>query len=214
MTELEKYLITKFLEQSYQPLYNWSPTWTDQNYQNKVKRYDNRIEMILSELENPNGKFIDIGCSEGYDSFKIHENGGNVVGVDKVLRALPTAKYLQLYHDITENLKFIKSNIFDFLESNEEHFDYCICFLVLHHFLDKYDNLSDSDNFLTIQGINLLDKIKKISKVSFLQLRLNGRDLEFQEYLMNERGFSDVKILTPPSNVDIKGKEVIFKCTT
>lgn len=202
----------------YQPIWKWAPTSLNKGYNKKVEKYNNRINLILSEVDNPKGTFIDIGCSEGYDTFEIFHNGGDVVGVDNVDRVIPTAEFLRLHYKF-DGVKIIQSDIQGYFDSTEEEYDYCLCLLVLHHYLDKYENLSDSDDFFKIEGINLLHTIKERCNISFLQLRfqedkeLNGRPHKpFVDYLTNKIGFSKVKPLSVQD--DYKGKpSIIYKCT-
>ena len=107
MDKIEEFLSLRGLEVNmnypncfglYQPIWKWAPTPLDKEYNEKVEKYNNRINLILSEVDNPKGTFIDIGCSEGYNTFEISYNGGDVVGVDNVDRVIPTAEFLRLHY--------------------------------------------------------------------------------------------------------------------
>jgi SAM-dependent methyltransferase len=179
----------------------------------------NRIDMISDKI-NFESNFLDLGCSTGWNSFELYNRGAHsVIGVDnnsgdnsyhrRENHQLFMANNLLTYHNINDNkIKFIESDILEYLRSVEDTFDYILCFLVLHHFMAKINDESPTFRFLTNNkylsniGVEIIKKIKSKSRECFLQIRtkVNGPELKEQtqiikNYLIKDIGFQSVEII-------------------
>jgi len=237
LNSLEQIIFIKGYNFLYQPLWNWTPVDmsieknTKEDFDSLRERFKNRINLILPEV-NSSGTFIDMGCNIGWNSFEIYDKGGTVVGVDNSYRDIhfiPITEYLIDYHKLDRNrISFVDSRIQEYFDENKTIYDYCICLLLIHHYLwEGYGPASNhkriieshTDKFFTEDGRRLMDTIyQRCNIAAFLQLRfhvdkeLDGKPYElFVDYLINEIGFSDVKVLS--SDDVIYGEEaVIYKC--
>lgn len=81
-------------------------------------------------------KVLDLACGEGYGSFMMSQEAGEVIGVDldEVTIRHAFSKYIK------ENLKFIKGSITDIPIEGEKIFDVIVCFEALEH-IEEHDEL-------------------------------------------------------------------------
>ena len=181
----------------------------------------NRIDMISDKI-NFESDFLDLGCSTGWNSFELYNRGArSVIGIDNNSRdndqlkqkdgyQLIMANNLLTYHNINNKIKFIESDILEYLKSVENNFDYILCFLVLHHFVTDKNDESPTFRFLSLgnnsvlnnKGVEIIKKIKSKSRECFLQIRTkcDGPQLIEQlqiikNYLIKDMGFQSVEIL-------------------
>tara|TARA_Y100000034_G_scaffold127801_1_gene181288 strand:+ start:536 stop:1384 length:849 start_codon:yes stop_codon:yes gene_type:complete len=195
----------------------------------------NRIDMISDKI-NFESDFLDLGCSTGWNSFELYNRGArSVIGIDNNSRdndqlkqrdghQLIMANNLLTYHNINNKIKFIESDILEYLKSVENNFDYILCFLVLHHFVTDKNDESPTFRFLSLvnnsvlnnKGVEIIKKIKSKSRECFLQIRTkcNGPQLIEQlqiikNYLIKDMGFQSVEILYQIASLQSKSKEML-----
>ncbi len=226
-----------FVSYLYQPLWNFiveKPPNFDSNPKARTyraykclwdksfpKEFDYRMNLILSEVDNLNSTFIDIGCAQGYNSFEIYKSGGNVTGVDPNTTELPD--HLIDYHKLDRSrIKFVTLSIQDYFDYNSIKYDYCICLLLLHHFFTK----DKSDTFFTPTGCKIIKNIyQRCNIATFIQMRFNTNhrywtnfdtNENFVDYLIKHIGFSDVKVFKydhiPEGYYDNDKNAFLYKC--
>jgi SAM-dependent methyltransferase len=110
-----------------------------------------RFLAILIDLEMtriyPPASVLDIGCNVGLFSLGLSTMGYNVVGVDSNIAADVQGSYPENVVDIAcslqneleiENLKFVRADVEDFLESNPGQFEVCLLLSVVHQWFAGY----------------------------------------------------------------------------
>jgi len=195
--------------------HRYQPWWGFLPEQRKYKLFENRLNLILPEIElNRNKKLIDIGCMVGWDTFALNNKGISVTGVDTNIGYIELAQFLHEYYNLDKNyISFINTDASKFLQSQKNTYDYCICFNVMHHYLvneTKYKdkrvkyNVTDKRSIVfNNDGIRLLKNIQSNCKIAFFQIRLRAPGIEYEEkedssfitYLIDEIGFKSYKIL-------------------
>jgi 16S rRNA G966 N2-methylase RsmD len=99
------------------------------------KKHPNRIfsgDFILKTI-TPSDKVLDLGCKQGDIANIISSKAKSVVGIDYDQKEINIAK--ETYSE-TENLNFIYSEAYEYLEQTKEIFDV----LILSHILEHIDN--------------------------------------------------------------------------
>lgn len=96
-----------------------------------------RIKPILKMLNIYDKRVLDIGCNEGFFSFKIADSASYVLGADIDPLRIKKAKFA---HSILQqsNLDFRVMDIYSPEVQKEENFDICICMGFLHRVPDPY----------------------------------------------------------------------------
>ena len=207
----------KLLRAAYQPI--WTPTKDNDTL---TKKHANRLNLILPEI-TPRAKVIDIGCHKGWNSFELNHIGCNVTGVDN------SPRYLKHYQDTIEKYKldsntisFKHSDVRAFFKNNQDiYYDYCVCFMLLHHFLEnKVEVRTLGDSFIMKKkGKELLKQIQSQCKSAFLQVRLHEheqqlpadyKDTQLINYLIDEIGFKSYKILRSNTNNYFRAPNLIY----
>jgi len=90
---------------------------------------------------------LDLGCNAGYFSVKMKERGADVLGVDWYTRNIEQANFVAKVLDL--NIEYRQQNIYEFLLTNKQVFDYVLFLGVFYHL--RYPLLA-------------LDKIREITK--------------------------------------------------
>ena len=189
----------------YQPI--WRPGYQP-TQDLKYNLFVNRLKLILPTIdEDKNKKIIDIGCNIGWNCFVLNELGYNVTGIDinkdNIKIATDTIKNYKLDPN---SISFFSKDIVRFLKKNSVYYDYCICFMLLHHFFDNRIEVRDEQIPFTLKpsGIELLKLLKSKCKSLFLQVRLhipdkklsnNYEDNQLVDCLINQIGFKSYKVL-------------------
>jgi len=199
---------------NYQPVWNPEGTIAGRaKRQRFLHQFVSRLNLILPEI-TPNKKIIDIGCSLGWNSFELNRiKDCNVVGVDKDEECIDIGNnIIEKYKLDSNTISFKTSDVRSFFRDNQDtYYDYCVCFMLLHHFLEnkiKVRTLGDSF-IMKKKGKELLKQIQSQCKSAFLQVRLHEheqqlpadyKDTQLINYLIDEIGFKSYKILR--SNTD------------
>ncbi len=145
--------------------------------QQDVEQHKNRLNIISPYVEF-NRTFLDLGCNTGWNTFEIYDRGGSVTGVDRnpINNAL-SENLIEHHHLDKDRIGFVCGEVFDYLEVCEK-YDYCICFLVIHHhFRESTENdmfVVNQNKTFTDEAVNILNNIKNKSHVSFIQTRFDG----------------------------------------
>jgi tRNA (mo5U34)-methyltransferase len=74
---------------------------------------------------------LDLGCNAGYFSLKMQERGGRVLGVDWYTEAIEQARFVA--DALNAPIEYRVQNIYDFVLTNEDTFDYVIFLGVFYH---------------------------------------------------------------------------------
>lgn len=119
-----------------------------------------------------NKTLLDLGCNAGYFSIKMKEKGAKVLGIDWRKENIEQANFVAKALDL--NIEYRQQNIYEFLLTNEQIFDYVIFLGVFYHL--RYPLLA-------------LDMISKITK----------EKLYFQTEIKDSN--SSKKILQIPDNI-------------
>ena len=113
-----------------------------------IKKWS-RLESIISKIDLKGSKVLDVGCSEGYYSFKVSKMGAReVIALDLNKLRLKKAEFVKEVLCI-DNVIFKKMNIMDVSENTMGRFNLVLCFGFLHRFPDifgllkKLTDLSD-----------------------------------------------------------------------
>ena len=208
----------------YQP--TWTPTKdTDRltkKQQSQLRRHANRLNHILPEI-TPRAKVIDIGCHTGWNSFELNRIGCNVTGIDKSDRYLATVQdTIEKYKLDSNTISFKTSDVRAFFRNNQDiYYDYCVCFMLLHHFLfNKIEVRTSGAPFIMgKKGKELLEQIQSQCKSMFLQVRLHAKgrslpadhkDVQLIDYLIDEIGFKSYKILRSNTNKYFGAPNLIY----
>jgi len=96
-----------------------------------------RIESILDILDLKNKKVLDLGCNEGFFSFKMADKGAIVSGVDIDKLRIKKANFVKSVFDVN-NPKFDIVDIYSDKFKNLENFDFCLCMGFVHRIPDPY----------------------------------------------------------------------------
>jgi 2-polyprenyl-3-methyl-5-hydroxy-6-metoxy-1,4-benzoquinol methylase len=105
-----------------------------------------RIDLITSHLAIPRGRFLDMGCGEGYMLKEAAQNGFESYGIDIAYNLLP--KYAERYH-------FTRGDIF---EANfpDNYFSVVYMDSVLEHVPDPVETITELKRILQPGGIMLV----------------------------------------------------------
>jgi len=204
----------------YQPI--WTPTNAEKDNDRLTREHANRLNHILPEI-TPGSKVIDIGCHKGWNSLELNRIGCNVTGVDK------SPRYLKYFQDTIEKYKldsntisFKHSDVRAFFKNNQDiYYDYCVCFMLLHHFLEnKVEVRTLGEPFIMKKkGKELLKQIQSQCKSMFLQIRLHDpgrtlpadhKDVQLIDYLIDEIGFKSYKILRSNTNEYFRAPNLVY----
>ena len=210
-TEITEFLLSR-CPCMYQPWWGFNPE------HKHYKSFENRLNLILPEIKlNGNKKLIDIGCYIGWNTFALNNKETSITGVDINKTSIELAQFLHDYHNLDKNhISFIRADASEFLQTQTDTYDYCICFNVMHHYLadwskeNKRDTSPERSVVFKPAGIKFLKSIQSNCKIAFFQIRLRYPDLNYKEkednkfitYLINEIGFKSYKILQTENNDD------------
>jgi 2-polyprenyl-3-methyl-5-hydroxy-6-metoxy-1,4-benzoquinol methylase len=210
----------------YQPF--WNPEGTISGRAKILHQFDQfveRLNLILPEI-TPNKKIIDIGCAQGWNSFELNRiKDCNVVGVDEDEECIDIGNnIIEKYKLDSNTISFKTSDVRSFFRDNQDtYYDYCVCFMLLHHFLEnkiKVRTLGDSF-IMKKKGKELLKQIQSQCKSMFLQVRLHEtrqvnqlpadhKDVQLIDYLIDEIGFKSYKILRSNTNNYFRAPNLIY----
>ena len=97
----------------------------------------NRIEKIIDIIGLYNKSVLDIGCNEGFFTYKLAGKGAKVVGGDIDLLRIKKAKFIQsILHN--QNIEFTVLDIYSNKFQKLQKFDFCLCMGFLHRIPDPY----------------------------------------------------------------------------
>ena len=209
---------------NYQPV--WNPEGTISGSAERqwfLHQFVSRLNLILPEI-TPNKKIIDIGCSLGWNSFELNRiKDCNVVGVDKDEECIDIGNNIIEKYKLNSNtISFKTSDVRSFFRDNQDtYYDYCVCFMLLHHFLyNKVEVRTLGEPFIMRKtGKELLKRIQSQCKSMFLQIRLHDpgrtlpadhKDVQLIDYLIDEIGFKSYKILRSNTNEYFRAPNLVY----
>lgn len=131
----------------------WTSPERKETYAKNIKKWS-RLESIIGRVDLQGARVLDVGCSEGYYSFKISKLGASeVIAIDLNELRLKKAKFVKDALKI-DNVAFKKMDIMDIGEHTLGRFDLVLCFGFLHRFPDPYGllkRLSSLSNMIALE---------------------------------------------------------------
>jgi len=100
----------------------------------------NRIKSLLEEMSIHGNRVLDIGCNEGFFSFKLEEYGADVLGADIDKHRIEKAQFINSVFNKT-GVEFRVLSIYEQEFSELKKFDFCLCLGFLHRIPDPYTAL-------------------------------------------------------------------------
>tara|TARA_B100000925_G_scaffold175189_1_gene132048 strand:+ start:115 stop:807 length:693 start_codon:yes stop_codon:yes gene_type:complete len=135
-----------------------------------------RLKYIQDQIDVSNKKILDIGCGGGLLSEALHDAGAIVCGVDASEKTIQVAKNHANERDL--NITYVCKSITDFAKSNDQKFDYIVCFEMIEHVDDQSQLINDIKSLMN-----------KKSKVFFSTINRNLISFIFAkviaEYVLN-----------------------------
>ena len=135
-----------------------------------------RLKYIQDQIDVNNKKILDIGCGGGLLSEALHDAGAIVCGVDASKKTIQVAKNHANERDL--NITYVCKSITDFAKSNDQKFDYIVCFEMIEHVDDQSQLINDIKSLMN-----------KKSKVFFSTINRNLISFIFAkviaEYVLN-----------------------------
>jgi SAM-dependent methyltransferase len=98
----------------------------------------NRIQSIINKLNIEGKKVLDMGCNEGFFSFKMEERGATVTGIDIDEHRIEKANFIKELIKPVSNVEFKKLDIYSQEFQNSEKFDICLCLGFIHRVPDPF----------------------------------------------------------------------------
>ena len=135
-----------------------------------------RLKYIQDQIDVSNKKILDIGCGGGLLTEALHDAGAIVCGVDASKKTIQVAKNHANERDL--NITYVCKSITDFAKSNDQKFDYIVCFEMIEHVDDQSQLINDIKSLMN-----------KKSKVFFSTINRNLISFIFAkviaEYVLN-----------------------------
>ena len=135
-----------------------------------------RLKYIQDQIDVSNKKILDIGCGGGLLTEALHDAGAIVCGVDASEKTIQVAKNHANERDL--NITYVCKSITDFAKSNDQKFDYIVCFEMIEHVDDQSQLINDIKSLMN-----------KKSKVFFSTINRNLISFIFAkviaEYVLN-----------------------------
>ena len=107
---------------------------------NKVKY--SRISVILEKLNLKNKRVLDMGCNEGFFSFKMEEEGAHVVAIDVDKNRIEKANFIKSIIKPIANIDFLNLDIYSNDFHSFEKVDICLCLGFIHRIPDPFRAIS------------------------------------------------------------------------
>ena len=105
-----------------------------------------RLRYIKDQIDVTNKKILDIGCGGGLLSEALHDAGASVYGIDASKKTIEIAKNHANERDI--DITYICQSFNDFAKSNNQKFDYIVCFEMIEHVDDQNQLINDIESML------------------------------------------------------------------
>jgi len=83
------------------------------------------------------GSLLDIGCSEGYYSFRLADVADSIVAIDNVAKLILDCEKNRMQQGL-KNIRFMTYGIVDFLNEELNNFDTILYMSVHHHIISQY----------------------------------------------------------------------------
>jgi|APSaa5957512535_1039671.scaffolds.fasta_scaffold16415_5 SAM-dependent methyltransferase len=166
-----------------------------------------RLKKVFQKVKINDKSVIDVGCSDGYFSVKMAENGANVIGIDPDKKRIKKANFAKEFFGLN-NLEFSSTNLYD-LDSNKE-YDMSVALGLIHRIPDIYmalEKLCSISNSVLLEYKALKEK-RPICLWGGSQIKLNKLNQlyfiptnSFIEGIMSDFGFKLIH-----SDLDRKSK--------
>jgi len=110
-----------------------------------------RLKKVFQKVDLNGKNVIDIGCSDGYFSVKMAENGANVIGIDPDKKRIKKANFAKNFFNLND-LEFSSTNLYDLNPSTK--YDMSVALGLIHRIPDIYMAL---EKLCSISGSVLLE---------------------------------------------------------
>tara|TARA_B100000614_G_scaffold262414_1_gene295782 strand:+ start:218 stop:910 length:693 start_codon:yes stop_codon:yes gene_type:complete len=100
-----------------------------------------RLKYILDQIDINNKKILDIGCGGGLLCEALHDAGAVVYGVDASKKTIEIAKNHANERGL--NINYTCQSFSDFVKTNDQKFDYIVCFEMIEHVDDQNQLIND-----------------------------------------------------------------------
>lgn len=182
----------------------------------RFTKFENRIKLV-SDRMLPYTSVVDLGCNSGFNSIYLANKGHIVTSVDNFPenRNLGGSIYdMNRFNAYDSNCYIVKQDIFDYVKFCNK-YEYILCLLVLHHYLNppKIISFDKHDLGFTDYVIDFICNIMQKCNTCYLQFRIinsNSYHKHYKLFLLS-LGFKEVNVL------DHKGyasPNPIFECVT
>ena len=101
-----------------------------------------RISKIFEILNLKNKRVLDMGCNEGFFSFKMEEEGAHVVAIDIDNNRIEKANFIKSLIKPTANINFLNLDIYSSDFNLLEKVDICLCLGFIHRIPDPFRAIS------------------------------------------------------------------------
>jgi tRNA (mo5U34)-methyltransferase len=108
-----------------------------------------RIQPLVEILKIGNKTVLDVGCNEGFFSFKLADMGAHVMGIDIDENRIKKAMFIQEIFN-KSSVSFSVMDIFSEAFSTLPHFNICLCLGMLHRLPDPYTAISKLTQYADI----------------------------------------------------------------
>ena len=105
-----------------------------------------RLKYIQDQIDVTNKKILDIGCGGGLLSEALHDAGAVVYGIDASKKTIEIAKNHADERGLC--ITYIDKSFSDFIKSNNQKFDYIVCFEMIEHVDDQRQLIRDIASLL------------------------------------------------------------------
>ena len=135
-----------------------------------------RLKYIQEQISVADKKILDVGCGGGLLCEALHDAGAIVHGVDASKKTIEVARNHANERDL--DITYICKSFADFVKSNNQKFDYVVCFEMIEHVDDQNQLINQIESL-----------INKKSKVFFSTINRNLISFIFAkviaEYVLN-----------------------------
>lgn len=143
-----------------------------------------RIESIINEIGVSNERILDIGCNEGFFSFKLADMGATVLGADVDEHRIEKALFIKQVTDRSD-VNFEIVDIYSDSFRSLEKFDFCLCMGFLHRIPDPYralESLSSKADLILFEWKSLKFGPHNDTFAYFSEKSINKSDFYGTEY--------------------------------
>jgi SAM-dependent methyltransferase len=166
-----------------------------------LREGNSRFEDINNNLPNEPLSCLDIGCNEGFFTFKMAERGGYCIGIDAGRNEIMVAEALKKTHCV-ENTLFSNTLLTEESFNGLPKFDVVIFLSVFHHIV-RHNGLDNARHYMkAIYNINTKYLLFETGQPDEVNMSWSGEmgfmlpDIEkWVKNLLHEVGYIDIKVI-------------------